>query len=215
MVPLKAEDATAFRKLFNFLIKCQSIEFDDHYNPLDTPEIICTVLSKLPLHLPDRWSRNTLQLRRKYSKQLQLIGLANVFEDEITLVNDPLYSRDAISQYVDRAPRQSEKRVRKKFDAMATAADNSCNMSHDKSNKVASKVEMCPMCNENHDIEDCTYYLQQTMEERSKLLFKNKLCYGCLKTVTKPANIGLDEDILKTSLRRLSSSSSEDVFKTS
>ena len=105
MVPLKAEDATAFRKLFNFLIKCQSIEFDDHYNPLDTPEIICTVLSKLPLHLPDRWSRNTLQLRRKYSKQLQLIGLANVFEDEITLVNDPLYSRDAVSQYVDRAPR--------------------------------------------------------------------------------------------------------------
>ena len=98
---------------------------------------------------------------------------------------------------------------------MATAADNSCNMSHDKSNKVASKVEMCPMCNENHDIEDCTYYLQQTMEERSKLLFKNKLCYGCLKTVTKPANIGLDEDILKTSLRRLSSSSSEDVLKTS
>ena len=82
---------------------------------------------------------------------------------------------------------------------MATAADNSCNMSHDKSNKVASKVEMCPMCNENHDIEDCTYYLQQTMKERSKLLFKNKLCYGCLETVTKPANIDLDEDVLKTS----------------
>ena len=41
------------------------------------------------------------------------------------------------------------------------------------------------MCNENHDIEDCTYYLQKTMEERSKFLFKNKLFYGYLKTVTK------------------------------
>ena len=41
------------------------------------------------------------------------------------------------------------------------------------------------LLNENHDIEDCTYYLQQTMEERSKFLFKNKLCYGCLKTVPK------------------------------
>ena len=51
MVPLKAGDATtAFRKLFNFLIKRQNIEVDDHYNPLDTPEIICTVLSKLPLN---------------------------------------------------------------------------------------------------------------------------------------------------------------------
>ena len=32
---------------------------------------------------------------------------------------------------------------------------------------------------------------------------------------TNPANIRLDEDVLKTSWRRLSSSSSEDVFKTS
>ena len=71
---------------------------------------------------------------------------------------------------------------------MAEVADNSCNMSHDKGNKVASKVEMCPMCNKNHDIKDCTYYLQQTMEERSKFLFKHKTCYGCLKTVTKEHN---------------------------
>ena len=54
--------------------------------------------------------------------------------------------------------------------------------------KVTSKVEVCPMCNENHDIEDCTYYLLQTMDERSKFIFKNKLCYGCLKIVTKEHN---------------------------
>ena len=70
MITLKAGDATAFRKLFNFLIKCQTIEADGHYDPLDTPEIILTVLSKLPLHVQDRWNRNTLQLRRKYSKNL-------------------------------------------------------------------------------------------------------------------------------------------------
>ena len=35
MVPLKAEDATVFRKLFNFPIKCQTIEADGQYNPLD------------------------------------------------------------------------------------------------------------------------------------------------------------------------------------
>ena len=152
MVPLKAGDATAFRKLFDFLIKCQTTEVDGHYNLLDTPEIICTVLSKLPLHLQDRWNRNTLQFQRKFSKEPQLIDLTNFVEDEITLVNDPLYSRDAVNQYVDRAPRYSEKRERKKVNAMATVTDNSCNMSHDKSNKVASKVEMYPMWNENHDI---------------------------------------------------------------
>ena len=53
MAPLKAGDATAFKKLFNFLIKCQTIEVDGRYNPLDTPEIICMVLSKLLVHLED------------------------------------------------------------------------------------------------------------------------------------------------------------------
>ena len=53
MVNLKAGDATTFRKLFNFLMKCQTIEVDGHYNPLDTLEMICMVLSKLPLHLQD------------------------------------------------------------------------------------------------------------------------------------------------------------------
>ena len=85
-------------------------------------------------------------------------------------------------------PNGVNEKERKKFNAMATVVDNSCNMSQDKSNEVASKVEVCPMCNENHDIENCAYYLQKTMEERSKFLFKNKLCYGCLKTVTKEHN---------------------------
>ena len=85
-------------------------------------------------------------------------------------------------------PNGVNEKERKKLNAMATVVDNSCNMSQDKSNEVASKVEVCPMCNENHDIENCAYYLQKTMEERSKFLFKNKLCYGCLKTVTKEHN---------------------------
>ena len=100
---------TAFKKPFNFVIKCQTIEADGYYNPLDTPEIIPMVLLKLTLHLQDIWSRKTLQLRRKYSKEIQLIDLTNFVEDEMTLVNDPLYSGDAVSQYVERAPRHSKK----------------------------------------------------------------------------------------------------------
>ena len=44
------------------------------------------------------------------------------------------------------------------------------------------------MCNENNDMEDCTFYLQQIMQERSKFLFSDKLCYKCLETVTKELN---------------------------
>ena len=106
----------------------------------------------------------------------------------MNFLNNLLYSLNAVSQYINRAPRYSEKRERKKVNAMATVADNSFNISHDERNKVASKVEVCRTCNKNHDIEDCTYYLQQRMEEKSKFLFKNKLCHGCLKAVTKEHN---------------------------
>ena len=95
MSPIKPGDISAFRKLFNFLIKYQSLSRSSQNNPLDTPEIICMILPKLPVHLQDRWKRNTLKMRRMHSREPQLFDLANFVEDEMTLVSDPLYSRDA------------------------------------------------------------------------------------------------------------------------
>ena len=98
----------------------------------------------------------------------------------MTLVNETLYSHNAVIQYVDRSPRYSEKRKKKRFSGMATVTDNSYNMLHDKSIKIASKAKVCPMSNENHGIKDCTYNLQQTMEEKIVFLFKINVCYGSL-----------------------------------
>lgn len=88
-----------------------------------------------------------------------MIDIINFVDDEMTLVHDHLYSRDAVSQYVERTPRYSGKRERKTM-----VADNSCNISQEKSGKVTSKVKVCY---ENHEIEDYTYYLQHTINERS------------------------------------------------
>ena len=95
-------------------------------NPLDTHEKICVILAKLALHLQDRWNRNTLLLRRMDSRQRTLIDLSNFVEDEMTLVNDPLSSREAGSQYLEKGPtRQVHRGDRRKFHAMATKTDNS------------------------------------------------------------------------------------------
>ena len=77
-------------------------------------------------------------------------------------------------------PDTAKKREKKRFSGMATVTDNSYNMLHDKSIKIASKAKVCPMSNENHGIKDCTYNLQQTMEEKIVLLFKINVCYGSL-----------------------------------
>ena len=65
------------------------------HNLLDTSETICMILAKLPLHLQDKWNQNTLLLRRRDSREPTLIDLSNFVEDEMTLVNYPLYSRKA------------------------------------------------------------------------------------------------------------------------
>ena len=102
MSPIKRGDISAFRKLFNFLIKCQSLSRSSQNNPLDTPEIICMILFKFPVHLQDRWNRNILKIRRMHSREPQLFDLANFVEDEMTLVSDLFYSRDAVSQYIEK-----------------------------------------------------------------------------------------------------------------
>ena len=53
MSPTKPGNISAFRKLFNFLIMCQFLSSSSQNNPLDTPEIICMILSKLPVHPQD------------------------------------------------------------------------------------------------------------------------------------------------------------------
>ena len=152
MQPLKPGDAAAFRRLFNFLIKCQAMGVGSKHNPLDTPEIICMILAKLPLHLQDRWNRNTLLLRRRDSREPTLIDLANFVEDEMTLVNDPLYSREAVSQYLEKGPtRQGQRGDRRKFHTMATKTDNSSE-STQKGNKTSNE-RTCPVCGEKHDTE--------------------------------------------------------------
>ena len=41
------------------------------------------------------------------------------------------------------------------------------------------------MCAKNHDLEQCNAYLTKSVDERSKYLSTKKLCYGCLKPISK------------------------------
>lgn len=48
-----------------------------------------------------------------------------------------------------------------------------------------------PMCNDGHGIEDCENYLQETLEERNKSIFKKELCCERLKNITRELVQGL------------------------
>ena len=41
------------------------------------------------------------------------------------------------------------------------------------------KKVQCSVCDESHDLDNCNMFKNQTLKERSKILWKKKLCYGC------------------------------------
>ena len=50
-------------------------------------------------------------------------------------------------------------------------------------NPVASS-NSCPFCQQDHDLDKCEDYIRKLIEERSKILEKSKLCYGCYVQVS-------------------------------
>ena len=42
----------------------------------------------------------------------------------------------------------------------------------------------CHMCKKNHDMDNCKKFLELTVNERSRYLAKNKLCFGCYDPIS-------------------------------
>ena len=72
----KFRDANSFHKFESFLLKCESVSENQDWNALDTPEMLCILISKLSGGLMDRWYRTVQAIRRKQIRDLQdLISL--------------------------------------------------------------------------------------------------------------------------------------------
>ena len=77
-------DVKGFCKLYNFLLKCESISESQDWNVLDTPEMLCILISKLPGGLIDRWNRTVQAIRRKQRREPDLQDLIQLVEKEKT-----------------------------------------------------------------------------------------------------------------------------------
>ena len=123
MSKIKSGDAVAFRRLFNFLIKCQTMSYGTSKNPLDSPDVICMTHSKVPGPLQDLWNRNLLRIRRTETREPGLLDLTNFIEDKMILVNDPLFPREAVGQYDKKPPRHQKFQKHQKIHTYAIIKD--------------------------------------------------------------------------------------------
>ena len=68
--------------------------------------MLCTLILKLPMSVGDRWNRRVQFTRKNQLREPGLTDFIKFVEEETELVNDPLYSREAVDQDTERKERE-------------------------------------------------------------------------------------------------------------
>ena len=186
--PIKPNDTVAYKKLYRFLLKCQTYKTTYKLTELDSTDMIQTVIHKLPA-LQDRWNRKAVSIRRDSSKDPIFSDLLKFFEYEVTLLSDPAYSKDALAE---------SKQLKTNFasiEDMSRSAPDAAHSDrgiedpstprHEPIESQAEPPKPCPLCSSLHDIEQCDQFTSLGTDDRHKTVFKLRLCFGCLAPVTE------------------------------
>ena len=92
---IRSGDAKGYQRFYNFLRKCESITQSAQWNQLDSPDVTCMLLAKLPGHTRDKWARRVLSTRRRQMREPNLVDFIRLVKDETLLVHDLLSSKPA------------------------------------------------------------------------------------------------------------------------
>ena len=88
-----ADDANAYMRFQNFLVKCENIDHFQSWNVLNTTDIICMLLCKLLGSVTDKWSRKVLKIRRRDDREPEMADLIQFVNSETLIVTDPVFSK--------------------------------------------------------------------------------------------------------------------------
>lgn len=80
------------------MIRCESIlgSGSQQWNTMDTPEMLCMLIAKLPGRLMDRWNNKIQAIRKRHLHGPGLQDLIKFVEEKTVLRNDPLFSREVL-----------------------------------------------------------------------------------------------------------------------
>ena len=96
--------------------------------------------------------------------------------DEILLASRPLFSREALKVYVEKKERNHLKKKMKSY------ASNTTGKVQEEKDDI--KEMKCPVCVEKHDLDNCKQFSKMSVDGRSKMLRRKRLCYGCYLPVS-------------------------------
>ena len=112
-------------------------------------------------------------------------GQVATFDDLVNFVdtcseamNDPIYSKAALSQQSD--PKEEKKRQDGyKRSSFSTNIEGVVSTTNPDGAGSTGIKQSCPSCNQQHDLEHCRMFLKKSIEEKKSFLKEKKLCFGC------------------------------------
>ena len=116
-------------------------------------------------------------------KEPYFSDLIHFVDDEETLANNPLFSKDALSGYVERKEASSKRRQLKTY--LVTAKE-----------KNGESKDVCYLCHNNHDLHRCQEYMKKSMEEKIKFLFRKKLLWMLYANINRSAELHTKESVM-------------------
>ena len=114
-------------------------------------------------------------------REPELADFIELVKHKTLLVNNLLFSKSPNDQYCERSSKdlqQNPKHKRNKLTTYVTVEDSS----------KTTGLELCVVCQKKHPLDKFESIMGKPLNERIKILRKRKLCYGCLKPMTKDHN---------------------------
>ena len=140
---------------------------------------MCMLLSKLPGGTRDKWSRKVLTIRRNGNREPMMTDFIKFVEDEALMVNDPIFSKKAVEQHIEKVSSATRKG---RISSFATGSGSEIPSNE----RLSSSCIYCS--NRDHKLERCTDLMDKVLKERIRFLARKKLCYGCLTPMSDGHN---------------------------
>ena len=161
---LKANDSSAFKRFYRFLLRCQTLQKGGELDVLNSPMAIRQIQLKLPSSQQDSWSKIVEKTRRDKRREANFGDFVKFIDFECSVISDPVYSKSSVEK--------------KLLHTQVNEDRKDDELTNDKKG-VDSNPSACSFCKQQHTLDSCTKFADKNIKEKKEFLYKNKLCYSC------------------------------------
>jgi hypothetical protein len=149
-----------------------------------TPEVnnqsvLYGIIEKLPIYLQTKFKHETRMIREQRKRNPEFFDVVHFVKDAATEANDPVYGALATTYR-----EMSSVGGRSHMTITAAATQSQSLQPRESDNQQATQkylTRKCVICQDTHDLFNCSRFKAMSVDERIHIAKSNKLCFNCLK----------------------------------